>query len=135
MMPVSLLNPAALPQTESIGYSQIAIANTGRLAFVSGQVAISSDGSPVPGSFEAQTDIVIDNLSRALAALEAAPSDIAQLRVYAVDLTPQRVETVMGGLGKLLDGARPSLTGVGVQSLAAPEFLIEIEMVVQLSAA
>ncbi|MEO9299862.1 RidA family protein [Devosia alba] len=128
----TLLNPNTLPQTESIGYSQIAIAHTGRMAFVSGQVAISDDELPVSGSLDAQADIVIENLSRALAALDGAARDIIQLRIYIVDLKPSSVEIVMGKLATFLNGARPGLTGVGVQSLASPEFLLEIEMVVQL---
>ena len=79
--------------------------------------------------------MVIDNLSRALAALESPAHDILQLRIYVVDLTPLKVETVMGKLGAFLKGARPSLTGVGVQNLASPEFRLEIEKVVQLAEA
>ncbi len=42
------MNPAALPNTSNLGYSQISIANAGILAFVSGQVAPAADGSAVP---------------------------------------------------------------------------------------
>lgn len=128
----TLLNPKTLPLTEGIGYSQIAITHSGRLAFVSGQVALRDDGTPVPSDLDAQADVVIENLSRALVALESPVHSIIQLRIYVVDLTPLNVEMVMGKLGAFLKGARPSLTGVGVQSLASPEFRIEIEMIVQL---
>ena len=128
----ALLNPGSLPQTEAIGYSQIAVSHTGRLAFVSGQVATRSDNQAIPEDLVGQVDIVIQNLSHALAALAATPHDIIQLRIYIVGLTPARVELTMGRLCGFLDGAKPSLTGIGVSGLASPDFAIEIEMVVQL---
>jgi enamine deaminase RidA (YjgF/YER057c/UK114 family) len=38
----------------------------------------------------------------------------------------------MGKLAAFLDGTLPSLTGVGVVNLAAPDLQIEIEMVVRI---
>ena len=70
------MNPAALPNTSNLGYSQISIANAGILAFVSGQVAQAADGSAVPEGLEAQTKQVIANLTEALKALEASPQNI-----------------------------------------------------------
>ncbi len=128
----TLLNPSSLPHTETIGYSQIAVAHTGRLAFVSGQVAAGVETHTAPKDFDAQAGLVIQNLSKALLALSATPHDIVQLRIYVVDLTPARVETAMSKLRSFLEGAKPSLTGVGVSSLASPDYLIEIEMIVQL---
>ncbi len=126
------LNPPTLPNSEAIGYSQISI-TTGRLAFVSGQVAIPADGGLIPADIVSQTDLIIANLTEALKALEASPHDIAQIRIYVVDMTPVEVETVMRKMGEFLSGAKPSLTGIGVSALASPEFLLEIEMVVQLA--
>jgi len=127
------LNPSTLPATEELGYSQITISNPGRLAFVSGQVAVPGNGEPIPGDLAGQTDRVIGNLAKALEALDASPLDIVQLRIFVVDITPAVVGAVMEKVGHFLAGAKPSLTGVGVPGLASPEFLIEIEMVVQMA--
>lgn len=134
-MPGSIdrINPPALPDTSQIGYSQISIAKPASLAFVSGQVAWQPNRAEVPVSLEAQTAIVIENLREALNALKATSDDIIQMRVYMTDLRPETQEIAMTQLLSFLDGARPSLTGVGVAILADPHLQIEVEMVVQLS--
>lgn len=131
---IQRLNPRTLPDTSNIGYSQISIAGPGRLAFVSGQVAWRAEGGEVPGPLAAQTAVVIENLQAALSALDARPQQIVQMRVYLTELTSETQEVVMSQLVRLLDGARPSLTGVAVAALAAPDLQIEVEMVVQLPA-
>jgi len=125
------VNPPGLPDSAGIGYSQISIVEAGRTAYVSGQVAVSSDGAPVPESLTGQTKIVIKNLRSALDAIGAAPSDIAIMRIFVVDLCPERLEQSFALLLEMLNGAKPSITGVGVAALASPEFQIEVEMTVR----
>lgn len=125
------MNPDTLPDAAQVGYAQISVTEPGRLAFVSGQVAWTRDGGEVPGTIEEQTALVIQNLRNALTAIKAGPQDIVQMRIYAVDLTPETQARAMGKIGAFLEGALPSLTGIGVSSLATPELLIEIEMVVR----
>lgn len=36
------------------------------------------------------------------------------------------------GSSKLFDGARPSLTGIGVAALAGPDLQLKVEMIVRL---
>lgn len=135
-MPASIdrMNPRALPDAGKVGYSQISIAHPGPLAFVSGQVAWGSDGGPAPASLAAQTAIVVDNLQGVLDALQASPDDIVQMRIYLTDLRSERQEIAMAEILRFLDGARPSLTGIGVEALAGPDLEIEVEMVVQVAA-
>lgn len=128
------MNPKTLPDAGKVGYSQISIAQPGRLAFVSGQVAWPAEGGAVPASLAEQTAIVVGNLKSALDALEATPDDILQMRIYATDLQPKAQETAMTQIMRFLDGAQPSMTGVGVAALAAPDLQIEVEMVVQVPA-
>ncbi|MFQ1701745.1 RidA family protein [Loktanella agnita] len=127
------MNPATLPDASKIGYSQISITNAGTLAFVSGQVAQAVDGSSgAPEGLEAQTKQVITNLSEALRALEASAHDIVQLRIYVMHLDEQAMAIAMPLIVAFLNGAEPSLTGIGVAALAGPDLKIEIEMIVQL---
>lgn len=127
------MNPDTLPDAGKAGYSQITIANPGRLAFVSGQVAWDTNGSVVPETLEAQTKQVVANLSGALRALNAANRDIVQMRVYMTELNDETMRIAMTQIMNFLDGEQPSLTGIGVAALAGPDLKIEIEMVVQLS--
>jgi len=131
---IDRMNPSALPDASKIGYSQISIAHPGPLAFVSGQVAWRPDGSPAPASLAEQTAIVIENLKGALDALQATTDDIAQMRIYMTDLRGETQEIAMGAILGFLNGAQPSLTGIGVAALAGPDLQIEVEMVVQVAA-
>ena len=82
----------------------------------------------------AQTAIVVENLQGALDALQASPDDIVQMRIYLTALRSERQEIAMAEILRFLDGARPSLTGIGVEALAGPDLEIEVEMVVQVAA-
>jgi enamine deaminase RidA (YjgF/YER057c/UK114 family) len=126
------LNPSTFPDAGALGYSQITIVEPGRLAFISGQVAWWPGGEPVPESFAEQAGIVVSNAKAALRAAGAAPQDLVMIRVYVVDLTPARLEQLWPHLHALFDGAQPSITGIGVQALAAPNLQLEIEMIVRL---
>ncbi|MET0437740.1 MAG: RidA family protein [Devosia sp.] len=128
---ITRMNPETLPDAGQAGYSQISVVEPGRLAFVSGQVPWKRDGGPVPGTLAEQVAIVAENLSAALVALKATTEDIAQMRIYAVDLNPESMGIGMAAIGKFLNGAQPSLTGIGVSALAGPGLLIEVEMVVR----
>lgn len=129
---ITRLQPRELPDTSNVGYSQISVAHAGRLAFVSGQVAWLRDHDEVPQSLAEQCKIVVRNLRGALAALNAGPHAIVQMRIYMTDLQDDRQATVMGALAEFLDGAQPSLTGIGVAALATPALQVEVELVVQL---
>ena len=133
MTTIVRLNPQSLPDAAKAGYSQISIAEPGRLAFVSGQVAWRRDGGAAPGSLGEQVEIVTANLSAALAELKATTEDIVQMRIYVVGLNDESMAIGMGAIGRFLNGAQPSLTGVGVSALAAPGLLIEVEMVVRVA--
>ncbi len=131
---IDRMNPPTLPDASKVGYSQISIAHTGALAFVSGQVAWRPDGTSTPTSLAEQTAIVIENLEGALDALQATSDDIIHMRVYMTDLRHETQEIAMGAILRFLNGAMPSLTGIGVTALAGPELQIEVEMVVQVAA-
>lgn len=133
-MPQALarLNPPSLPDPSAAGYSQITVMEPGRLAVVSGQVAWEPGGGPVPAGLAEQAAVVARNLQAALDALGATPHDVVLMRVYAVDLTPARMAEGMPPLMAFLNGAAPSLTGIGVAALAAPDLQIEVEMTVRL---
>lgn len=131
---ISRLNPSTLPDASAAGYSQITTVEPGRLAFISGQVAWRRDGGPTPQGLAEQATLVVENAQAALAAVGAAASDVIMVRIYMVDLTPQRLEELTPHLATLFDGAQPSVTGVGVAALAAPDLQLEIEMTVRLPA-
>lgn len=129
---ITRLNPPSLPNAAALGYSQITTVEPGRLAFISGQVARRPSGEPAPDSLVEQTKIVAANAKAALDAIDAAPQDVVMARVYMVDLTPERLEEMMPHFLATFDGAQPSVTGVGVAALAAPDLQLEMELIVRL---
>lgn len=122
------LNPANLPDAGKIGYSQISITTPGKTAFISGQVAVPTNGDPVPNSIVRQVEVAGENVKNALHSIGATVSDVIQVRLYVVDLTPERLEQIMPPFLAIFDGVQPSLTGIGISALASPELQIEIEL-------
>jgi enamine deaminase RidA (YjgF/YER057c/UK114 family) len=117
------------------GYSH-AVTVTGRLAFVSGQVAVDADGQLVgPDDLAAQTRQALGNLHRVLEALGAGWPDVVRFGWYVLDTSQLQVirdirdEFIRPSLG---DRPNPASTLVQVAALVRPGFLIEVEAVVAL---
>jgi enamine deaminase RidA (YjgF/YER057c/UK114 family) len=125
---VSRRNPPSLWDMASGGYSQISVAEPGRIAFLSGQVAWRPSGEEAPNDIAGQAKIAAANLAAALRELEASSQDIIMLRVYVVDATTEAFLQVMAALADLVGDAMPSITTIGVQALYSPDILVEIEM-------
>ncbi|MBL0770052.1 hypothetical protein JI743_14675 [Sphingopyxis sp. DHUNG17] len=128
---ITRLNPPALPDAAAAGYSQISIADAGRIACISGQVAWTRDGGPVPATLGGQAELAVRNAKAALAAIGATAKDLMIVRVYLVDLNETRLGELWPHVHALFDGEQPSLTGVGVAALASPDLQVEIEMTVR----
>lgn len=129
---ITRINPATLPNSSEMGYSQISIVEPGRMAYISGQVAWQPNGEPVPKDLVEQMKIVSKNARSALDAVGATPEDVVIARVYMVDLTPERLEKLMPPFLATFEGAQPCVTGVGVAALAAPDLQVEMELIVRL---
>ena len=130
--PIVRLNPATLPDSGEMGYSQVSIVEPGRMAYISGQVAWRPNGEPVPEGLAEQMNIVSMNAKSALDAIGATSHDVVLARVYLVNLTPERLEELMPPFLATFEGARPCVTGIGVDALAAPDLQVEMEMIVRL---
>jgi enamine deaminase RidA (YjgF/YER057c/UK114 family) len=114
------------------GYSHIAVASGGRLAFVAGQAPIDRDFNVVGGGdLSAQTEQVMENLNHALAALDADWTDVVKATVYTTQ--PERYDAISEAMAAGMGGADPpAQVIVGVSGLALREMLIEIDLVVSL---
>lgn len=113
-----------------------AVTTAGRLAFVSGQVALDADGQLVgPGDLAAQTRQALGNLHGIVRALGADWPDVARLGWYVLDAS--LVQTIRDVRDQLIrpslgDRPNPASTLVQVAALVAPGFLVEVEAVVAL---
>ena len=132
-MSIDHLNPGTMqPPT---GYSYVVRATGSQIVHVSGQVAIDGQGRVVgEGDLALQGEQVFENLRTCLAAAGAGFKDVVKLTTYVVNYKPEDRATI-GALRQRYLGTEgpPASTLVGVQALALPSLLIEIEAVAVLA--
>ncbi|MEM8854617.1 MAG: RidA family protein [Pseudomonadota bacterium] len=123
------INPPELYNAVQHGFSHASESGAGRTIHCAGQVAWDKDGNIVgPGDLAAQTRQALANLKAVLAAGGATPADIVRIRTYVVDHTPEKLAPVGTALAEFWGDVTPSPnTWIGVQALALPDFLVEIE--------
>jgi enamine deaminase RidA (YjgF/YER057c/UK114 family) len=115
------------------GYTHIVEVQPGRVAYISGQVALNQAGELVgEGDIVAQTRQVYENIKGALTALGADFSHVIKLNTYAVDAS--RLAEIRAVRNEYLGSPPPASTFVVVKGLVLPTLLIEIEAVVALPA-
>ena len=127
-MPLERINPSdlAAPQT----YTHATVATGSRLVFVAGQVAEDRQGNLVgPGDLAVQAREAFDNVGRALAAARARPEAVAKITIFLVDLRDEYLPAIEEGRAALFRDHKPADTLVGVETLAHPGCLIEIEAI------
>ncbi len=126
-MTVALLNPKTIHHPN--GYSHVAEISRGKLVFISGQVALDSQGNLVgKDDYAAQTRQVFENLKAAVEAAGGTLKDIVKLNYYCVDLS--RLPEIRAVRDSFLDKERlPVSTAVEVRRLFRPDILIEVEAV------
>jgi enamine deaminase RidA (YjgF/YER057c/UK114 family) len=125
-MSIARLNPITLHKT--VGYSHVVRA-VGDLLVVSGQTALDPAGNLVgPGDLRAQTVQTFENVGAALRAMDADFEHIIKLTYFVVNYDLSHRDIVLGVRDQFIDRAHaPASTLLGVQALALPGYLIEIE--------
>lgn len=83
------------------------------------------------GDVVAQTEQAMHNIDLLLAEAGSSLRDIVKVTVYIVD--PRYREDVYRTMGRWLRGVYPVSTGIVVQALARPEWLVEIDATAVLS--
>jgi enamine deaminase RidA (YjgF/YER057c/UK114 family) len=127
-MTLELINPPDLPTPDS--YTQVAVATGSRLVFVAGQLADDPQGNLVaPGDLAAQARQAFANVGRALAAAGARPDQVARITIYVVDHRPEYLPQISQARIAVFGDHKPADTIVGVETLAEPGYLIEVEAV------
>jgi enamine deaminase RidA (YjgF/YER057c/UK114 family) len=114
-------------------FTQVVTVKSGetKTVFISGQVAIDREGRVVgKGDLGAQAEKVFENLSIALESAGAKPADVVKLNTYVVNMKPEDSKTVGLARRKVFNHENlPASTMVGVDSLVAPDYLIEVEAI------
>lgn len=129
-----LIQPDETFDSKRFGFTQVVTSPPGRMVFVSGQVALDRDLKLVgEGDVAAQAERALLNLGHSLSAAGAAPKDVTMMRTYIVGLKPEYGATLAPHFEAFFEGRPPASTRVGVEALAAPGLLIEIEAIAVVS--
>ena len=125
-MQVEYLNPVP-PLSPS--YTQLVKVSGGTLLFLSGQVAVDENGRLVgAGDIYAQARQVFENIKTNLAAQHADFSNIIKFTIFIVNYQPEYRPGLLAVLNDYIDPNRPpASTLLGIQALARPDLLIEVE--------
>ncbi len=83
------------------------------------------------GDVVAQTEQAMANIDMLLKEAGSSLADIVKVTVYIID--PRYREDVYRTMGRWLKGVYPVSTGIVVQALARPEWLVEIDATAVLS--
>jgi 2-iminobutanoate/2-iminopropanoate deaminase len=114
---------------DALGFSQAwSVRDARHVIFLAGQAPISPDGQLVAaGDFEAQAVQVFENLRVVLEEAGASFDAVVKITVYLTDMSTFR------DFGRIkatfMPGPQPASTAIGVQSLALPGMMVEVEAI------
>jgi len=128
MAKISRISPDGIHKPFA-GYSHVVTAEGAqKLVFCAGQVAADPDGKVLPpDDFEAQTKMVMQNLTRALAAGGAKLADVTKITIYICN--QHDAPKARGILNTYFGANPPGSTLCVLRGLANPNFLLEIEAI------
>jgi enamine deaminase RidA (YjgF/YER057c/UK114 family) len=127
-MTLELINPEDLHTPQS--YTHVIAATGSRLVFVAGQAADDVQGNLVGrGDLAAQAHQAFANVGRALAAARAAPQQVTRITIYVVDHRPEYLPVISEARIAVFGDHKPTDALIGVQTLAEPGYLIEVEAI------
>lgn len=123
------INPDHMYNAVQFGFSH-AIESAGqRTVHLAGQVAWDSNGELVgAGDLRKQCEQVFRNLRTVLAEVDMKPANVVRLRTYVVAHSPDKLGVIGPAMANFYGDAIPAAnTLIGVECLAMPDFLIEVE--------
>ena len=127
-MTLQLINPDVLPTPST--YTHVVVATGTRMVFIAGQEPEDVHGNLVgPGDLAAQARQVYANLGRALAAAGARPEQVTKITIYVVHHRPGHLPVIEQARQHLFGEHKPADTVVGVETLAGPGYLIEVDAI------
>lgn len=125
------VNPDTLFPSLQYGFSQGVIASGTKTLYLAGQTAWDAEQNIIGGSnLGQQTRQALRNMEAAVTAAGGSRADIVSLRLYLVRYDLKEGSAVSEALREFFPAeTRPAATWIGVDCLASPDFLIEIEAI------
>ena len=121
------IQPEGLSKPSS--YTHVVV--VGNTVYLSGQVSANEKGEVVgKGDLKAQVARVYDNLATCLKSAGVSFSDVVKMNTYVVNLKPEDLAIIREVRSTYLNKEHPpASTLIGVQALAGPDYMIEIEAI------
>ena len=111
----------------ALGPYSLGVMAEGKFLFVSGMTPFDPvAGSIARGSISRQTELVLENIEKVLAAGNATLADVVSCRVYLSNLTPESFREMNEVYARYFGESKPTRATVGAQLLG---FDVEIECV------
>ena len=127
-MTLELINPEGLPTPSP--YTHVVVAAGGKTVFIAGQEPEDAHGNLIgPGDLAAQARQVFANLRRALAAAGAHARQVTKITIYVVHHRPEYLPVIEEARAGVFGDHKPADTLVGVETLAQPGYLIEVDAI------
>ena len=122
------IQPSEMLDGSLFAMAQVVKSKGGSYVHCAGQTAIDKAGAPVGSDLESQLEAALENVKVALAAAGATPKDLVRVTTYIVDFQPDQLGAYMSTVSKFFDPENlPACSMVGVQALAQPGLLVEVE--------
>jgi enamine deaminase RidA (YjgF/YER057c/UK114 family) len=126
MSGIEYVNPPELGRPSGFSHATSA---SGRVVSLAGQTALDAEGRIVGTTVVEQFEQALGNLLSALRAAGGAPSDLASMTIYIVDMDDYKAHArQIGAVWQRLIGRHyPAMAGVGVARLWDVEALVEVQ--------
>lgn len=124
------LGPKGLADSQKLwNYSQVIVVEPGaRLVEVAGTTGDDESGNMVAAGMREQVERTFANLAKSLRAAGATGRDVIRIRMYVVGLDGDKHWPIINEQMRRHFGDRgPAATLVGIQALAAPGILFEMD--------
>ena len=125
VVPATTLTGRKAPMT-----LELIVAAGGKTVFIAGQEPEDAHGNLIgPGDLAAQARQVFANLRRALAAAGAHARQVTKITIYVVHHRPEYLPVIEEARAGVFGDHKPADTLVGVETLAQPGYLIEVDAI------
>ena len=115
----------------ALGPYSLGVVAEGRFLFVSGMTPFDpATGKIERGSVSRQTELVLENIKKVIAAGGASLADVVSCRVYLSNLTPESFREMNEVYARYFGESKPARATIGAQLLG---FDVEIECVAVLA--
>lgn len=127
-MALERLNPEGIADPVNDLYSQVVVSSGEKMVHVAGTTSRDREGTVVGDTYEEQIATTLTNVEESLAAAGAGPGDVARQTIFALDCEAFVEEAYPHVVEFYGEDALPASALIGADSLAHPDYLLELEV-------